>query len=102
MFTRRHALVLLAATLAFAVPGAASAASFTVLHSFGGPDGETPAAPIVQAADGSLYGGGTVFRVDPSGTFTTLHVFGGLEGAIPNSLIQARDGFFYGTATSGG
>src|SRR5215208_730974 len=91
--------------------------SFTVLHSFSGVDGETPAAPLVQGADGSFYGvaahggdftvlapdgGGTAFRMDANGTVTTLHTFRGPEGAWPRSLIQARDGFFYGTATLGG
>jgi uncharacterized repeat protein (TIGR03803 family) len=98
--------------------GATTAAvPFSVLHSFSGPEGETPAAPLVQAADGFFYGvaahggdftvlppdgGGTVFRMDGSGNVTTLHTFKGPEGAWPKSLIQARDGFFYGTATLGG
>jgi uncharacterized repeat protein (TIGR03803 family) len=97
--------------------GVASASSFTVLHSFSGPDGETPAAPLIQGNDGFLYGvaahggdftvlppdgGGTAFRVNSSGTLTTLHSFSGLEGAVPNNLIQGRDGFFYGSTTYGG
>jgi uncharacterized repeat protein (TIGR03803 family) len=103
--------------LALAVPGVDAAASFTVLHSFSGPDGETPAVPLVQGADGFIYGvaahggdftvlapdgGGTAFRMDAAGTVTSLHSFGGLEGAVPNSLIQGRDGLFYGTAVYGG
>ena len=91
--------------------------AFGVLHSFAGPEGETPAAPLVRGADGLLYGvaahggdftvlppdgGGTVFRVGGSGAVTTLHTFRGPEGAWPKSLIQGRDGFFYGTATLGG
>ena len=98
--------------------GATSGAGpFTVLHSFSGAEGETPAAPLVQGADGFFYGvaahggdmavlapdgGGTAFRMDASGTVTTLHTFTGAEGAWPQSLIQGRDGFFYGTATLGG
>jgi len=93
------------------------AVSFQVLHSFAGAEGETPAAPLVQAADGFFYGvanhggdftvlppdgGGTAFRMDASGSVTTLHTFRGPEGAWPKSLIQARDGYFYGTATLGG
>jgi len=50
------ALVLPMATLFLALSGIASAASFTVLHSFSGPDGETPAAPLIQGADGFFYG----------------------------------------------
>jgi uncharacterized repeat protein (TIGR03803 family) len=110
-------LALFGATLMFAFAGAASAAAFTVLHNFSGPEGETPAAPLIQGADGFFYGvaahggdftvlppdgGGTVFRMDANGGVETLHTFGGPEGAWPKSLIQARDGFFYGTATFGG
>jgi uncharacterized repeat protein (TIGR03803 family) len=110
-------LSLLAATLVIAIPGAASALDFTVLHSFTGPDGETPAATLVQGADGFIYGvaahggdftvlppdgGGTVFRMAANGAVTTLHTFAGPEGAVPTGLIQGRDGFFYGTATYGG
>src|SRR6188472_4623506 len=117
MQTRALLLALLVALLVLLVPSIGSAASFTVLHSFGGPDGETPAAPLVQGADGFLYGvaahggdftvlppdgGGTAFRMDANGIVTTLHTFRGPEGAWPKSLIQGRDGFFYGTATLGG
>jgi uncharacterized repeat protein (TIGR03803 family) len=115
----RAVLVFAVAALAvIGTSGATTAAvSFSVLHNFSGPDGETPAAPLVQGADGFLYGvaahggdfavlppdgGGTAFRVNASGTLTTLHRFVGPEGAVPNSLIQGRDGFFYGTATYGG
>ncbi|HSC90508.1 MAG TPA: choice-of-anchor tandem repeat GloVer-containing protein [Gaiellaceae bacterium] len=110
-------LVVPVATLVLAVPAIASAASLTLLHSFGGPEGATPAAPLVQGADGFVYGvaahggdlavlppdgGGTAFRLDASGTVTTLHTFRGLEGAVPRSLIQGRDGSYYGTTTYGG
>jgi uncharacterized repeat protein (TIGR03803 family) len=117
MRTKGLLLALFGAALVFAVPGVSAPASFAVVHSFGGPEGETPAAPLVQGADGLFYGvaahggdfsvlppdgGGTAFRVDASGTVTTLHRFVGPEGAVPNSLIKGRDGFFYGTATYGG
>jgi uncharacterized repeat protein (TIGR03803 family) len=117
---RIKALVLVLPVATFfllAFSGAASAASFTALHSFSGLDGETPAAPLVQGADGFFYGvaahggdfavlppdgGGTAFRMDANGTVTTLHTFRGPEGAWPKSLIRGRDGFFYGTAILGG
>jgi uncharacterized repeat protein (TIGR03803 family) len=118
MRTKTFVLVLSVATFfLLAFSNAASAASFTVLHSFSGPDGETPAAPLVQGADGFFYGvaahggdfttlspdgGGTAFRMDANGTVTTLHTFRGPEGAWPKSLIQGHDGFFYGTTTLGG
>jgi uncharacterized repeat protein (TIGR03803 family) len=117
----RLAAVLACAFASLVVVGTSGAStgavSFAVLHSFSGPEGETPAAPLVQGADGFFYGvaahggdftvlppdgGGTVFRMDASGNITTLHTFKGPEGAWPRSLIQGRDGFFYGTATLGG
>ena len=117
---RRLAAVFVCAFASLVVVGTSGATtgavSFSVLHSFSGPEGETPAAPLVQGADGFFYGvaahggdftaspdgRGTAFRMDASGNVTTLHVFGGPEGDVPNSLIQGRDGFFYGTATYGG
>jgi len=95
----------------------ASALGFGVLHSFIGPEGETPAAPLVQGTDGMLYGvaahggdstllapdgGGTVFRTTGSGSLTRLHTFTGLDGAVPTGIVQGRDGSFYGTTAYGG
>jgi uncharacterized repeat protein (TIGR03803 family) len=85
---------------------------------------------LVEATDGNLYGttrdcivevigsapscdgSGTVFRVTPaSGSMTVLHVFrcdGNFtdpcaDGRSPSSrLIQARDGYLYGTTSYGG
>jgi uncharacterized repeat protein (TIGR03803 family) len=112
---KRHASVVAAlCALMLAVP---AAASIGTLHSFAGPEGETPATPLVQGLDGFLYGvaahggdfnvlppdgGGTVFRTDAPGNLTTLHVFGGLDGAVPSGIVQGRDGAFYGTTTYGG
>lgn len=91
--------------------------SIGVLHSFTGPEGGTPAAPLVQGTDGLLYGvaahggdftvlppdgAGTVFRTSGSGLQTTLHVFRGPDGAVPTGIVQGRDGAFYGTTTYGG
>lgn len=93
---------------------------FTLLHTFQGTDGAWPTAEVIQAKDGYFYGTasgggvsscvnggvtgcGTVFRVDASGNFTVLHAFNGTEGAFPNGrLIQAADGYFYGTTSAGG
>jgi uncharacterized repeat protein (TIGR03803 family) len=86
----------------------------TTLYSFaGGADGRGPKAPLVQATDGDFYGTapggafnqGVVFRVTGSGDFAVLHTFSGgpADGAQPQSrLLQAADGTFYGTTTSGG
>ena len=108
------ALVAGLSALVLALP---AAASISTLYSFAGPDGETPAAPLVQGSDGFLYGvaahggdfnvlppdgGGTVFRTDGFGNLTTPHVFGGLDGAVPTGIVQGSDGAFYGTTTYGG
>jgi uncharacterized repeat protein (TIGR03803 family) len=115
---RRLAAALVCAFASLVVAGTSGATGAVpfVLHSFSGPEGETPAAPLVQGADGFFYGVaahggdvtvspdglGTAFRVDASGTVTTLHTFTGPDGAVPRSLILGRDGFFYGTTTYGG
>ncbi len=88
----------------------------TTLYSFGASstDGSEPSAALVQSSDGNFYGtttsggengAGTVFSITPSGVETVLYSFGGFpaDGLYPNApLIQASDGNFYGTTTSGG
>ena len=80
----------------------------TVLHSFSGfHEGSGPRAPFIQGSDGMLYataassgdsGHGTVFRMDLGGAVTTLHSFGGWDGGNPEGpLVEAPDGYFYGT-----
>ena len=85
--------------------------NLTVLHSFSGPDGALPSAPLVQGKDGNFYGTtsaggngvGTIFKMDSSGTVTVLHSFYGADGLTPLAgLTQGSDGNFYGTASSGG
>lgn len=81
--------------------------AFTLLHTFSGTDGNYPSAALVRGADGDLYGTtqegggstgtGTIFKITPEGALTTLHIFNGTDGEDPGaSLIQARDGNFYG------
>ncbi|HTZ98257.1 MAG TPA: choice-of-anchor tandem repeat GloVer-containing protein [Terriglobales bacterium] len=79
-------------------------------------DGSVPWAGMALAADGSFYGTtaqggdpncgsegcGTVFNIDRQGTLTTLHTFEMSDGFLPEALILGADGFFYGTASSGG
>ena len=79
-------------------------------------DGALPAASLLQATNGDLYGttafggsnnNGTIFRLSPSGKLTTLYEFcsqpGCTDGARPNSaLIQAADGLLYGTTSGDG
>jgi uncharacterized repeat protein (TIGR03803 family) len=84
---------------------------YTVLHAFtGGSDGAYPAASLVQASDGNLYGTtqlggsglcsdisdfgcGTVFRMAKDGTgYTVVHTFFGSDGALPvAALIEPKD-----------
>lgn len=87
------------------------------IHTFSGADGSDPVAPLVQANDGNFYGTtgaggtslnctggcGTVFKITPGGKLTTLHSFDGSDGSGPaGPLVQATDGYFYGTTTQGG
>jgi uncharacterized repeat protein (TIGR03803 family) len=88
--------------------------TFTMLYGFtNGTDGANPAAPLTQASDGNLYGttvsggasdSGTVFRISTNGAYALLYSFtGGADGGQPYAgLIQAADGYLYGTAYSGG
>ncbi|HXM45491.1 MAG TPA: choice-of-anchor tandem repeat GloVer-containing protein [Bryobacteraceae bacterium] len=76
-----YAVLALCATTAIPLP----AQTFTTLHSFDFADGADPYfAGLIQATNGYLYGttegggasgGGTVFRITPSGTLTTLYSF---------------------------
>jgi len=75
-------------------------------------DGANPIAGLIQATDGNFYGtatqggangGGTVFKITPSGKLTTLHTFDGTDGFNPEAtLVLATDGNFYGTTCCGG
>ena len=95
-----------------------SSGAFTVLHNFcstGCLDGEFPNS-LVRGRDGNFYGltggggsnnAGTAFRVTPSGTLTTLADFcsGGARcvgGGGPDTILQGRDGNFYGATSYGG
>ena len=94
------------------------AQTFTTLFSFDGTQGAQPAATLLQATDGKLYGTtiwggwtganiGTVFNSGQSGTLTTLYSFCAQvdcpDGSQPSAtLVQAPDGEFYGTTASGG
>ena len=94
----------------------------TTLHSFDFTDGSGPEG-LVQASDGNFYGTtnsgsfsnsncaygnnpgscGTVFKMTPTGTFTTLHIFSYTDGGNPGAPpIQASDGNFYGSTSTGG
>ena len=53
--------------------------------------------------DGAAYGSGMFFRISLAGAFQSLHVFSGSDGATPSgTLMQGKDGAFYGTTQYGG
>lgn len=107
--------------LAGLIPSGLTSAAVLVsnVYSFtGGADGQFPSAPLIQAADGALYGTtdyggvassifgyGTVFQLTLDGNFTNLYAFAsGADGAHPwaSGLVQDADGFLYGTTVVGG
>jgi uncharacterized repeat protein (TIGR03803 family) len=105
------AVFLLCAAAAVAAQGQ----TFTTLVNFDGTNGANPQyGALVQWRDGTLYGTtvqggnnwGTVFKINTKGTVTTLYSFcpqpGCADGSIPNGLVLAADGNFYGTTYSGG
>jgi uncharacterized repeat protein (TIGR03803 family) len=93
--------------------------NFTFLVSFAGTNGSVPTGGLVQGTDGILYGTtqgggpdysglalsgwGTVFAITTNGILTTLYSFtGGNDGRGPEAnLIQAKDGYLYGTTLGG-
>jgi uncharacterized repeat protein (TIGR03803 family) len=91
-----------------------SSPTFTTLHGFDSSDGAYPSV-LVQATNGNLYGatalggangGGTAFKITPTGTLTTLYSFcsqsGCTDGDGVAGLVQGADGNLYGTTVYGG
>ena len=109
-----RALILLAA--AALTPISARAQVYEVLHSFSGTndDGAGPRGTLVQVGNdfygttgsgGDAGGGGTVFKLDSSGSVSTVHSFDSSndDGSGPIAgLTLADDGNLYGTAFAGG
>jgi uncharacterized repeat protein (TIGR03803 family) len=85
-----------------------------VLHNFGGEDGDSPEAPVIQGSEGNFYGdtayggnndGGVVFKLTPHGGITVLHNFAGPPNDVwtpAAGLLPATDGNFYGVTVYGG
>lgn len=93
--------------------------TFTTLYSFDGTDGANPEAPLLQATNGNLYGttqvggtspyntAGTIFEITPGGTLTALYSFCLMSGCpdgfnLPAGLVQATNGYLYGTTENAG
>jgi uncharacterized repeat protein (TIGR03803 family) len=97
--------------------------TFTTLYSFclqaGCADGREPVAGLIEATDGNLYGTtyyggtqvgwGTAYKITLHGLLTTLYAFCSqivgnncVDGNLPNGIIQAQNGDFYGTTQGGG
>ncbi len=97
---------------------AASAQTLSTLWTFDySDDGAYPTDALVQGTDGNFYGTtsggsdsscgyigcGTVFKIGPFGGLNTLYSFKGTDGANPyGGLVQAKNGYFYGTTRVGG
>ncbi len=94
---------------------AAQAETWTVIHSFSGPDGNNPEAGLTMDAAGNLYGTtsaggahnqGTVFKMTHKSTgwiFTPLFSFSGPDGNGPSARVMiGADGTLYGTTINGG
>jgi len=89
-----------------------------IIHSFGNPgngdDGVSPVGPLVQGADGSLYGVtqgrgdngfGTIFKMSLDGDVEHFFSFGPSgdhPGSPQRGLIRASDGNLYGATGGGG
>jgi len=104
--------LLLAAVSLCPIPGVASEVVLYSFNRFNQAEGFIPSAGLFRASDGNFYGttelggalgGGTVFKVTPSGILTTLQSFAydGPNGFDPQAnVFQGSDGNFYGTAAS--
>jgi uncharacterized repeat protein (TIGR03803 family) len=95
-----------------------STKGYTVLRSLDlNTEGGYPVASLVRGTDGNFYGmtpqggsasrSGTLFKINPNvspAAFTVMIRFdGSAQGNAPNgSLVQANDGAFYGTNSTGG
>jgi uncharacterized repeat protein (TIGR03803 family) len=89
------------------------AGAFTSIMLFGGIiNGANPYAPLMEGANGNLYGttskGGTyglgvIYRLSTNGALTVLASFNGTNGSMPFAgLIEGSDGDLYGTTAYGG
>src|SRR5688500_2460999 len=86
-----------------------AADAHTMLHSFAGDDGSTQ-GELMVASDGNFYGvtesggvngGGTIYRMTPTGTFTVLYSFSSDATEVGTGLSRLAEGpgmVLYGTS----
>lgn len=90
-----------------------AAGKLKVLFNFDFTHGSGPIAGLLLGADGNFYGTtsrggstglGTLFKMTPAGAVTVLHNFGTFnDGSFSDGgLVQATDGFLYGSTVQGG
>jgi uncharacterized repeat protein (TIGR03803 family) len=84
--------------------------SESVVHAFGGKDGNDPRASLTSV-NGALYGTtyyggstdvGTIFEISASGAERVLHSFKGADGSLPLGSLIYVNNMLYGTTSSGG
>ena len=90
--------------------------NYTIIHNFtGNPDGQQPAARLMESTNGFLYGttpfggshvAGTIFTLDKNGNnYLVIYNFGTIASdgtSCVNGLIEGSDGVLYGMTQSGG
>lgn len=103
-------LFLLVSAMSSLGPQAASAQTFTILHSFKVGDGYFPMAAVTFDKKGNLFGttlggsaGASLYEINPKGTERVLHFFTASEGSYPESTpLFDSAGNLYGTSSDGG
>lgn len=107
-------MLVMGAATSLLITAAWAASATKLVYSFGGnADGEYTDTELVRDSAGNLYGtsvqggifgGGTVFQVNPAGVHTVLYDFtGGADGGEPyKGVTLDAQGNLYGTAVTGG
>lgn len=88
-----------------------SGGTYSVLHTFNGPDGAGPGGLIVDnkhnifgvAPGGGPNNYGVLYKINSKGAFTILHAFTGADGSSPSAAPLLDDkGNIFGTTLYGG